>query len=815
MNIRLLAGLGIAASLAVPSPCLTATNAPPPATADAPAAAARPFTIGVVSDGNCAYFDGLTRLMQEELRTLIGGPREVRFKAPPEFNAGWDLARVEPALDAALQDPEVNLVFAAGVVSAEAATRADRVLKKPVVSGFVQDPDAVGLPYDKDGRSTKRNFNFVVVPLRSTRDMEVFRQMVPFRRLGLVADAFLLDGLPSIREYVAAGEKDYGITVTILPAERSAQPILDHLPPRLDAVYLTPALRMDDAEWQRLIDGLNARRLPTFSLMGHRDVDRGALAGLSPECDDRLSRRLALNIQQIMEGTPPEQLQVPMALDERLEINAATAAQIGYAPSFEIMIQARLLHADLLETGAAITLEDALRMGLEHNLNLAVQRLEVERSRADRNLAGSALWPQVDGRITRTQVDTDRAEASLGSLPEQQSAAGFSLTQVLINDPVLTQFRAARRVFLSAEETYAATRYDVMASVATAYIQFLQARALLRIEGDNLALTMNNLDLARMRHHVGNTGPEEVYRWEAQAASQKAKTIAADAGAAQAEVALNQALGLPLGGKWQPRDMVVREGEYHFLDSRIRARLTNERQLKALRQVVVQTALERAPELKALDRSLEAQRLTVAQYRRRFVLPELTLSYAWDRVMMEKTVTGAAAAGTASSGSEADRNEWTLAVQASLPLFRGGGKLFDLRKAQAQMNQLEETRRRTAQSVEQRARNVMLSLESTYPSMQLQQTAADFARRNLDVIKDKYARGAVSILDLLDAQNQSFVASQNAAIAVYSYLRDVYEMQRAMAWYEADQSEAEKDAWAAAFEALLDQSATEGSEPNH
>jgi outer membrane protein TolC len=72
------------------------------------------------------------------------------------------------------------------------------------------------------------------------------------------------------------------------------------------------------------------------------------------------------------------------------------------------------------------------------------------------------------------------------------------------------------------------------------------------------------------------------------------------------------------------------------------------------------------------------------------------------------------------------------------------------------------------------------------------------------VTQDKYARGLVSILNLLDAQNQAFVANQNATIAVYTYLTDIINMQRAISWFEIEQSEAAKDRGFRIFSAFLD-----------
>ncbi len=76
-------------------------------------AAARTVTIGVVRDGPVARGDLVLRV-EEELRRLVSGDVTIRFKAVPEFDAGWDGARVRTVLENAINDPEVDIVLGAG-----------------------------------------------------------------------------------------------------------------------------------------------------------------------------------------------------------------------------------------------------------------------------------------------------------------------------------------------------------------------------------------------------------------------------------------------------------------------------------------------------------------------------------------------------------------------------------------------------------------------------------------------------------------------------------------------------------------------------
>ena len=57
--------------------------------------------------------------------------------------------------------------------------------------------------------------------------------------------------------------------------------------------------------------------------------------------------------------------------------------------------------------------------------------------------------------------------------------------------------------------------------------------------------------------------------------------------------------------------------------------------------------------------------------------------------------------------------------------------------------------------------------------------ASAAAKRNLDLVTDSYSRGAVSIQDLLDAQNTSFVSEQMSTNAAYIFLIDLMGVEQA------------------------------------
>jgi outer membrane protein TolC len=89
----------------------------------------------------------------------------------------------------------------------------------------------------------------------------------------------------------------------------------------------------------------------------------------------------------------------------------------------------------------------------------------------------------------------------------------------------------------------------------------------------------------------------------------------------------------------------------------------------------------------------------------------------------------------------------------------------------------------------------MYEAGSSYANIELAQEAAAAARENLELVTDAYGRGAVSILDLVDAQREALSANLDAANTVYVYLIDLMHMQRAVGQFDFFVSVRGRKAW--------------------
>jgi outer membrane protein len=169
-----------------------------------------------------------------------------------------------------------------------------------------------------------------------------------------------------------------------------------------------------------------------------------------------------------------------------------------------------------------------------------------------------------------------------------------------------------------------------------------------------------------------------------------------------------------------------------------------------------------------LKQYFEAQEIVVGQKNRSFFLPKFGAYFEYGHIFSQSDATLIL---------PEDNN--SISVAAFLPIFEGTGKIHSAQKEKIILKELTERLQFADELVEQRTRTALRLLESSYPNLSFSRDAADNAKLNLSVISDKYANGIVNITELLDAQNASYRANQNNAIAKYRFLSDLVELQRA------------------------------------
>jgi outer membrane protein TolC len=715
------------------------------------------------------------------------GERHIALASGERFTGDWSLAGVDAALDRALADASVDAIVTLGILASnQAGQRA--APSKPIIAPLVIDPALQGFPLQA-GASGRRNFTYAADFQSVSADVVAFERIVGFRHLAVLVDGALLTALPSLNDKAAEVAERLGARIALVSVTDTAAAALAGLPADADAVYVSGLLRFDAGELEALARGLAERSLPSFSLVGRSEVERGLLMTLGgAERDtDRLARRVALMLQRIAGGEEPGTFEVSFPTDQRLAINMRTATAIGFSPAWEHLIDAEQMFSNPGVAPPKLTLVEAMRLAIDANPALAASNERVSASAADVRIAQSALLPSLELALGNTRIDEDRASSFTQA--EKTGTVGLNGKATIFSERARASYDISRSLLEAARQGNRQDLLDTLEYAASAYIDVLRARALEAVRHGNVENTRQNLETSRVRETVGLAERSDYLRWVARLARDKQELLAAESGRRQAEAELMRVLHRGADTPFAVVETGLDDPYELAASPRMQAYVGTPAKWERFMAYVVAAALKQAPEIAQSEAVVASNRRSVSAARRSYFLPELAL-------VSSGAHTGARRGeGSTSLAGSPDDDSWSVALQATLPLFAGKRRSAELAQARHDLRAAEADRAAVADAIEARARIVLHRTASSYPSIALSREAASAAEENLAMVADAYARGAVSVTELIDAQDAALEAGLAAADARYGFLADFVGVLRAMSEFDILLDPASREAW--------------------
>jgi outer membrane protein TolC len=146
------------------------------------------------------------------------------------------------------------------------------------------------------------------------------------------------------------------------------------------------------------------------------------------------------------------------------------------------------------------------------------------------------------------------------------------------------------------------------------------------------------------------------------------------------------------------------------------------------------------------------------------------------------------------------------------PLFKGGQKFAERGKATEQLVSLRLELESATQRIEQRIRSASHVTGASYATITQSRLAAAAANESLALVEDAYGQGAATIIDVLDAQNNALIAELTAATAVYTFLIDLLELERAVGKLALQMTDEEREDFVNRLTAFVEQARQTGIE---
>ena len=396
-----------------------------------------------------------------------------------------------------------------------------------------------------------------------------------------------------------------------------------------------------------------------------------------------------------------------------------------------------------------ITVLDALRRALDHNLGVLTAQEQLGRAEGARWLALAGLLPNVYGRVSETREIINLAAFGFQTSPGTPFAgipslvgpfnvfdARVALQQSVFDLGALNGNRAENHNVSAAKLTQDSVRNFVIHVAGVAYIQALanSARADAARAQQQTAQTLYTQ--AQDLKNNGLVAGIDVLRAQVQLNAQTQRVTAAVNEFEKSKLALARIIGLPLGQKFT-------------LDANLPDLPTADLTLAQ----TVERALQQRPDYQAA-----LERVHAAEAARQAVIGDALPSV---RVNADYGAIGLTV-GSA-------QTTYTLTGAVNVPIFNGGRTKGRLLEADADLRQRQSEADDLKASIYYELQGAFLDLQATNEQLQVATRARDLAAQELTQARDRFAAGVASNIEVVQAQEAVAVAEEQYIDAKFGY----------------------------------------------
>ncbi|WP_350286134.1 TolC family protein [uncultured Croceitalea sp.] len=730
--------------------------------------------IGILADEATEQNRPLLKKLQSEITAVVGQDATITFQDPIEN--GYDLDRAT-ANYLSLESSNVDIILVFGIINNIALYQQKNYAKPVVVFGSVNS-DFIDLPKDQK-TSGINNIVYIIAPLSYSKDLDAFKSIYDYKKVGILVDDYLPEALP-IKELFDTYFKDKEATYALIELPKDGD--ISNLVDDVDAVYLAGGFDLSETAFRTLVSSINKKQLPSFSAYRKQDVEKGILATNQPESNiDRFFRRIALDVESIINGTNPSELPMLLEYKNRLSLNFNTAKEIKFPLRYSMLGTVDIVGGEsnyIAEN--AYSLLDIMNGVIGRNLGLEAERRNIDLSTQDVKTAKSNFLPNVSATTTAAYVDPRVAEISGGASPEFSTSGNVNLQQLIYSEGAAAGVNIQDNLQKAQQETYNAAELDAILNGSVAYFNALILKTNAQIQAQNLGVTKENLQISEQNFDAGASGKSDVLRFRSQMAQNMQTLIEAGNQLNQAYYTINQLMNNPISTEIDIEDAVISEGlfsNYRYQD--FLEILDNPKLRPNLVDFLIEEAKKNAPELKNIGYNLEAvQRTYRLNASGRFV-PTVALQGNYNLAISQsgKGATVAPGVPTAPDGT------YNFGLNLSLPIFNQNQRNINKQTAKIQEDQLNIQKGNIDLNIEANVNLLVLDLTNEIANIQISKIAEEAAKESLNLTQIAYSEGAVPLIQLIDAQTNYLQSQLASATANYNYLLASMQLERAIGYF--------------------------------
>jgi len=394
-----------------------------------------------------------------------------------------------------------------------------------------------------------------------------------------------------------------------------------------------------------------------------------------------------------------------------------------------------------------LSLQDAIDLGLKHNLGLLLSRADTRAARGQRWEELSAVLPHVSAGpyVAASKVNID--EAGLAGVTSQfhisPSVGPFSyfdaraaVSQTLFNWKSFNAARAAGESVKSADYTLLDAHDLVVLAVGYVYFQAVADEARIATDEAQVEAAQTVFDQATDQVNAGTAADIDALRSKVELQSRQQQLIQAKNDFAIQKITVARVIGLAPSQEFELTD----KSPYQPMES-----MTIE---ETLRRAYASRSDYRAAlsDVRASELSCKA---AVAGY-----LPSLSFDADY---------------GNGGSHPSDSTRVYDVRGTVSIPIFTGNSVHGDIQQADARLEQSRERLDNLRAQIEADVRTALLNLQSSAEQVSVARSNIDLADQTLAQSRDRFTAGVTDTVEVVQSQEAVASAHEQYISSLYNY----------------------------------------------
>lgn len=718
-------------------------------------ASAATINVGIVSSDG---FAKVAQTVQNEAEDFIIGKDHVNIKRYA-YKPSVPVSEIDELIVSANQFADIIVLI--GDVTVGRAIEKDNL--KPIVALFSESPTGSdAFPYS------------IVYDIDYSKDLSVFKSLFGYKKLKIISSDYSSCSSKMCSETLKRLVNSIDTPYEVFPLKSTD---IDQLKSNFvagDTALVMEQPQLTKEERKQFFKTLSDLGVRTFSLGGYNKAVEGIIAVNTSDKDSlKTARTVAMAIMELNAGKVGTEL-IKVQRTSGLVINMEAAALAKFSPNWNAMRSAELInYHKSIQYNKTIGYKDAMVQAVKNNENVLTGKIDLQTAKELLDMSKSAFKPTINLSSTYSKIDDDRAVFARGNAPENTFDVALQLQQILYSEEVFSMKDQAGLNKLAKENLAKQAELDVIQLAAKAYLNVLRAKTYHQIKLDDLERSKTNYNLAKNRDLAGAANPAEILRWEATIALAKIDVVNAANGVKMAMTELARIVSEEIDGTYKLEDITFETGDFIMSEvNRGDYILNDNAEFARFKKIMTDASVRNSVELKAIKYLAEANKRSVVSAERKYYHPTVVATGEYKRYL-DKSGDGSTAP------SFYDNTNWNIAINASIPLYQGGKRRAELNIEKANLRKTYHEKARVTKLIKQRMIAALENARTSYDSYKLAIESEVAAKKTVEIVTDLYSKGAVSITELLDAQNASLNAGMYVASSRFSFMERLIDVERA------------------------------------